>query len=98
MNGRTETTEGHDVKMVLHYYSRALFIDSLVPSLKAATDAKEEARVMSVLDSLRGDYKKVLWDDLELKKSFTLGNAAQHCMAFTDVAVQVRSCALPAMM
>ncbi|KAF9493869.1 NAD(P)-binding protein [Pleurotus eryngii] len=88
MNGRTETTEGHDVKMVLHYYTRALFIDSLVPNLKAATDAKEDARVMSVLDSLRGDYKKVLWDDLELKKTFTLGNAAQHCMAFTDVAVQ----------
>ncbi|KAF4593556.1 hypothetical protein EYR40_008343 [Pleurotus pulmonarius] len=88
MNGRTETTEGHDVKMVLHYYSRALFIDSLVPNLKAAADAKEEARVMSVLDSLRGDYNKVLWDDMELKKSFTLGNAAQHCMAFTDVAVQ----------
>lgn len=89
MNGRTETTEGHDVKMVLHYYTRALFIDSLVPNLKAATDAKEDARVMSVLDSLRGDYKKVLWDDLDLKKSYTLGNAAQHCMAFTDVAVQV---------
>ncbi|KAG9224360.1 hypothetical protein CCMSSC00406_0007866 [Pleurotus cornucopiae] len=27
--GRTETCEGHDVKMVLHYYSRMLFVDAL---------------------------------------------------------------------
>ncbi|KAJ8496418.1 hypothetical protein ONZ45_g12457 [Pleurotus djamor] len=88
MNGRTETTEGHDVKMVLHYYSRMLFIQALAENLKAATDAGEDARVMTVLDSVRGDYTKMNWDDLELKKGFSLSAAASHCMAMSDVSVQ----------
>ncbi|KAL0954223.1 hypothetical protein HGRIS_005351 [Hohenbuehelia grisea] len=86
--GRTETTEGNDFKMTLHYYSRMLFAERLLPNLEAATASGSKAHVVSILDSLRGDHHKLNWDDLDLKTHFSLGNAAQHCMAMTDVSIQ----------
>lgn len=97
-NGRTETSEGHDVKMVLHYYSRMLFIDALLPNLQAAavgTGGEGNARVMSVLNSMEGDCRKLLWDDLDLKNSYTPGNAKVHSISMTDVALQVNICSYP---
>ncbi|KAJ8473383.1 hypothetical protein ONZ45_g16324 [Pleurotus djamor] len=87
MQGRTETSEGLDIKMSLHYYSRMLFIRTLLPNLLKAVESGEEARVMSVLDSVRGSLKKLNWDDLDLKKNYSLGSAAAHCITMTDVAV-----------
>lgn len=83
--GRTETREGNDVKMMLHYYSRMLVVQMLRKNLEAGN-----ARVMSVLDSLRGDSSKLVWEDLDLKTHYSLGRAANHCMAMNDIALQVR--------
>jgi len=82
MHGRTETSEGNDVKMMLHYYTRFLIIRDLLPRFSEST------KVMSVLDSKRGYKDKMDWDDLDLKKGFSLGAAAMHCMSMTDIAMQ----------
>ncbi|KAJ8514254.1 hypothetical protein ONZ45_g8181 [Pleurotus djamor] len=87
MQGRTETTEGVDIKMALHYYSRMFFIQTLLPNLLKAAEEGEDARVMTVLDSVRGDLKKLNFDDLDLKKKYTLSAVASHCISMTDVAV-----------
>lgn len=83
MAGRTETPEGIDRKMALHYYGRQLLIRELLPTLK------DDATVVVVLDGLRGaPPNKLNWDDLDLKKTFSLGNAANHCISMTDAMVQ----------
>jgi hypothetical protein len=43
---------------------------------------------MSVLDALRSNINNIDFDDLALKSHFSLGAAAQHCMAMNDVALQ----------
>lgn len=70
--GRTETDEGIDVKLSLHYYGRMALIQSLLPLLRASPSG----RVLSVFSAgVHGpyeDYKK----DPELKNNYTLSNAA----------------------
>jgi len=80
--GRTETPEGIDRKMALHYYGKQLLIRELLPTLK------EDAKVIIVLDGLTGNPSKLHWDDLDLKTHFSLGNAANHCVTMTDTMVQ----------
>lgn len=80
--GRTETPEGIDNKMALHYYGRQLLLRELTPVLK------DDARVIIVLDSVRGTPKKVLWEDMDLKKNYSLPKAADHCLAMNDAMVQ----------
>ncbi|PNP77081.1 hypothetical protein FNYG_09694 [Fusarium nygamai] len=80
--GRTETSEGIDRKMALHYYGRQLLIRELLPSLT------DDAKVLIVLDSTRGSPDKLNWDDLDLKNNFSLGNAATHCLSMTDAMIQ----------
>ena len=80
--GRTETPEGIDNKMALHYYGRQLLIRELTPALK------DDAKVLIVLDSKAGDPSKLNWEDLDLKKTFSLANAASHCMSMNDAMVQ----------
>ncbi|CAK7231270.1 hypothetical protein SBRCBS47491_007874 [Sporothrix bragantina] len=81
--GRTETSEGIDRKMALHYYGRQLLIRELLPVLK------DDAKVVIVLDGVRGGPPaKLNWDDLDLKTHYSLGNAANHCISMTDAMVQ----------
>lgn len=80
--GRTETPEGIDRKMALHYYGRQLLIRELLPSLT------DDAKVLIVLDSTGGSPDKLNWDDLDLKNNFSLGNAAAHCLSMTDAMIQ----------
>jgi NAD(P)-dependent dehydrogenase (short-subunit alcohol dehydrogenase family) len=82
MAGRNETSEGIDYKMALHYYSRMLLIRELGHVLKP------DAKVVTVLDSLRGNPADVVWDDLSAKKEWSLARCAKHCMAFTDAMMQ----------
>lgn len=79
--GRTETPEGLDNKMALHYYSRFLLVRELDSLLK------EDAKIVTVLDSLRGSPNDVNWNDLDVK-TWSLGACAKHCMAFTDAMIQ----------
>lgn len=80
--GRTETPEGIDTKMALHYYGRQLLIRELLPVLR------DDAKVVVVLDSLYGSPSKLNWDDLDLKTTFSVGNAANHCISMNDAMVQ----------
>ena len=80
--GRTETPEGIDGKMALHYYGRQLFIRELLPALR------EDAKVITVLDAKLGSPDKLLWEDLDLKNNFSLGRAASHCITLNDAMVQ----------
>ncbi|RYP82955.1 hypothetical protein DL770_005468 [Monosporascus sp. CRB-9-2] len=80
--GRTEAPEGIGRKMALHYYGRQLLICELLPTLK------EDAKVIIVFDGAFGSPTKLNWEDLDLKTHFSLGKAADHCMAMNDAMVQ----------
>ncbi|KAL2203772.1 hypothetical protein CC79DRAFT_1371801 [Sarocladium strictum] len=82
MAGRTETSEGIDRKMALHYYGKQLLIRELLPALK------DDAKVVIVYDSKIGNPHKLIWDDLDLKTHFSLGNAANNCMVMNDIMIQ----------
>lgn len=75
--GRTPTTEGIDVKMALHYYSRMQLITSLAPALS------DGARVMSVLSG--GVHKPYVHDDLALVTNYSLVNAANAAGFYNDL-------------
>ncbi|KAF5000258.1 hypothetical protein FGRMN_1890 [Fusarium graminum] len=80
--GRTDTSEGIDKKMALHYYGRQLLIRELSPFMTSNT------KVLVVLDSLNGNPEKLNWNDLDLKNTFSLTNAAAHCTVMNDAMVQ----------
>lgn len=81
---RTETPEGIDRKMALHYYGKQLLIRELLPLLTAS------ARVVTVYDGWLGSPDKLLWDDLDLKRpgNYGLASAANHAVSMTDSMVQ----------
>jgi len=87
--GRTETKEGNDRKLMLHYYARMGFVNGLQDKLHAGS------RVLSVLDSTRGNPSKLVWDDLDLKTHYSSGNAMTHAVTMTDVAFEVCHSHLP---
>ncbi|KAF9002961.1 hypothetical protein BDQ17DRAFT_1242511 [Cyathus striatus] len=63
----TRTSEGLDKTAAVHYYGRWTFIHGLLPSLRAARDAKEEAKVMPVYgpgESGGGADTMVTYNDL----------------------------------
>jgi len=65
--GTSETEEGIDMQLALRYYSRWRFINGLLPLLRNARDAGEDARVMSVLAA--GHSWSIDVDDLAIKRS-----------------------------
>ncbi|EJU04842.1 NADP-binding protein [Dacryopinax primogenitus] len=85
MKGRTETTEGIDRKLALHLYGRWKFVFELMPLLDRAKGMGEEARVVTVLSA--GGNGKVIWDDLDLKKNYSLVTAKNHATTGNDIMV-----------
>ncbi|KAJ7055820.1 hypothetical protein C8F01DRAFT_446878, partial [Mycena amicta] len=83
LGGRIETEEGLDLKMALTYYARSALVNGLLPALRAARDAGEEASVLSVLGA--GHGHKVDLSDLGLVKGFTGINAMDACATYTDL-------------
>jgi NAD(P)-dependent dehydrogenase (short-subunit alcohol dehydrogenase family) len=83
--GRDETSEGIDKKMALHYYGRVLFIKKLGETLRK-TALVEDVRVLSVLSGGRHSAYDNL-DDLALKKSCGLQNAANAAGFYNDLAL-----------
>eukprot|EP00455_Lapot_gusevi_P047550 TRINITY_DN643_c0_g1_i15.p1 TRINITY_DN643_c0_g1~~TRINITY_DN643_c0_g1_i15.p1 ORF type:complete len:335 (-),score=79.68 TRINITY_DN643_c0_g1_i15:8-955(-) len=91
IQGRTETSEGLDQKLSLHYYSRMAFIQSLLPLLKAS----EDPRVLSVLSAgVHSEYTGYQ-SDPELQSSYSLVNAAHAAGMYNDLAVDAWSRAEP---
>ncbi|KAJ3032460.1 hypothetical protein HK097_005243 [Rhizophlyctis rosea] len=86
MAGRTETEEGIDRKLAVHYYGRARLILELLPLLEETAKKGEDVRVMTVLAAGKGG--KVNWNDKDLKTSFSLKAAADHASTFSDLLVQ----------
>ncbi|KAJ6261459.1 hypothetical protein Dda_4129 [Drechslerella dactyloides] len=81
LEGRVETTEGIDTKLALNYFSRARFIQNLLPALTAAASNSNNpigARVISVLSA--GHEGPINFSDFELKKTFSLRNAGVHAV------------------
>jgi len=86
MQGRTETKEGIDVQLAIHYYGRWLLIKELVPTLESTADAGGEARVMTLLAAARGAPAPA--DDLDLKKNYGIKAAADVAPFHNDLMVE----------
>ena len=87
LSGRDETTEGIDKKLAVHYYTRWKFIRDLLPSLEKAKEDGEEGAVMSVMAASSGG--KIEMDDLGLKKTYSLANAALAAPTYNDLMMEV---------
>jgi NAD(P)-dependent dehydrogenase (short-subunit alcohol dehydrogenase family) len=84
MDGRNETKEGIDRKMALHYYGRIMFVNALAPVL-TKTALTEDVRVASILSG--GVHSPIAnLDDLALKRTFSIVNAANACGFYNDLA------------
>jgi NAD(P)-dependent dehydrogenase (short-subunit alcohol dehydrogenase family) len=84
LDGRAETPEGIDRKLALHYYGRILFARLLLPQLQM--EGKGDSAVLSVLSAgVHSAYTN--FDDLELKKNFSLKNAADAAGFYNDLAL-----------
>ncbi|KAF1784734.1 NAD(P)-binding domain [Phytophthora cactorum] len=84
LNGRTETSEGLDVKMATHYYGRFMLIRDLLGRLICPG-----VRVLNVLGGGQGGYVDV--DDLYLKRTYSLRRCAQATMQYSYVCRQTMS-------
>jgi hypothetical protein len=92
MAGRTETAEGIDNKLALHYYGRVLFLRQLGDRLKQTALLKEDHDVR-VLNILSGGVHSAYKDptDLDLKKNYSLANAANAAGFYNDLAMDALS-------
>jgi NAD(P)-dependent dehydrogenase (short-subunit alcohol dehydrogenase family) len=79
---RSETTEGIDKKLALHYYGRMQMINSLIPVLDDNGEDKD-VRVLSVLSA--GIHSAYINDDIELKNNFSIANAANAGGFYNDI-------------
>ncbi|KAF8999680.1 hypothetical protein BDQ17DRAFT_1246308 [Cyathus striatus] len=85
-NGYDETADGIDKKLAVHYYGRWKFIHDLLPALKKANEAGEDAKVMSVLGAGHGGKPDL--DDLTLKKSYSTSRAASVGCGYNDLMME----------
>ena len=85
MEGRNETMEGIDNKLALHYYGRVMFVKQLNDVMRE-TSKQNDVRVLSVLSGgIHSPYTKL--DDLDLKKNYSLANAANAAGFYNDLAM-----------
>lgn len=83
----THYSEGIDVKLAVHYFSRMALTDALLPALRNG----RSPRVLSVLSggvhSVYEGYKT----DFELKTSYSLKNAADAAGFYNDLCLDAFS-------
>lgn len=87
--GRDETEEGIDKMLALRYYSRWKFIYELMPLLRKAKDAGEDARVMSVHGSGFFKPKPTDLSDLAMKKNYSGPRAILRSAVYNDYMAEV---------
>ncbi|KAK0211343.1 hypothetical protein DFS33DRAFT_1298976 [Desarmillaria ectypa] len=85
-SGRQETEEGIDKLLGLRYYSRFKFTYELLPLLRNAKDAGEDAQVMSILASGMGRAIDV--SDLGMKHSYRAYKATMVSGSYNDIMVE----------
>ena len=87
LQGRTETAEGVDQKLALHYFGRVAFILNFLPLLRLAPSP----RVLSVLSAgVHGAYAHVA-DDPELREHYSLKAAADAAGLYNDLELDTLS-------
>jgi NAD(P)-dependent dehydrogenase (short-subunit alcohol dehydrogenase family) len=86
-SGREETEEGIDKKMASRYYSRWAIINGLLPSLRKAKEAGEDASVLSILGAGMGP--EVDLEDLGLKKGYSGWKAMTQTIGYNDLMIAV---------
>lgn len=87
IRGFQPTEEGIDVKMALRYYARFTFLNDLLPLLRNAKEAGEDAKTMSILAA--GFNQPADLDDLGVKKNFAWLKAMTASGTYNDLMVQV---------
>jgi hypothetical protein len=85
MDGRTETSEGIDIKMSLNYYGRVMVIKEMSELLQKTAATNEDVRVLTVLSpGIHSPYTNL--DDIGLKQHFSLANCANATCFYNDLA------------
>jgi len=85
IQGFTPTSEANDEKLTLHYWSRAAFANCLLPSLRSSTNMSGGPVVLSILSGgVHSPYSKYK-EDPELKKSYSIANAANIAGYYNDL-------------
>jgi NAD(P)-dependent dehydrogenase (short-subunit alcohol dehydrogenase family) len=85
IQGLTETSEGIDEKLALHYYGRFAYITFLLPLLRKST---HHPKVLSVLSGgVHTPYAEYASDPM-LKKNYSISNAANAAGFYNDLAVE----------
>lgn len=69
-NGRETNADGLDTSVSLRYYGRVRFAQNLLPYMQ------KDARVVAILAG--GQEAKIIEDDLDLEKNYSVGNAMGH--------------------
>jgi len=86
MQGRTETSEGLDQKLAVHYFGRMAVIDGLLPVLeKTAAEEGADVRVLSVLSGGMHSSYALYKEDPELKQNYTVKNAADAAGFYNNI-------------
>lgn len=83
---RNETEEGLDVSMAVRFYGRFKFFHELLPLVKKAKEAGEDAKLMTICAAARG--ATIDFEDLDAKK-FSFMKSSAHVATFNDVMVKV---------
>ncbi|CCM05842.1 uncharacterized protein FIBRA_08078 [Fibroporia radiculosa] len=86
LRGRDETPEGIDKKLALHYYARWKFTQDLIPLLRKAKEAGEDAKAMTILAA--GVSGKIDFDDLALRKHYSVSAAAKAAPIYNDLMIE----------
>ena len=91
IQGRTETPEGIDQKLALHYFGRIMFIRELLPLLRASGNSEESSKVLTVLSAGVHQPYTDFRDDFDLSKHYSIVNAANIAGFYNDLAVDALS-------
>jgi hypothetical protein len=81
-DGRSETEEGIDRKLALHYYGRQLIVRELAGVLTP------DAKIMFILNGMEGSPSHINWDDLDLKSTYSMRSAAKQSATMLDIIIQ----------
>jgi len=85
--GRTETPEGIDQKLAIHYYSRVAATLNLLPLMEKTASEGGDTRVLSVLSAGMHSPYAGYRQDPELKTQYSLKNAADLAGFYNDLAL-----------
>lgn len=95
--GFTPTPEGLDHKLCIHYFSRVNIINSLLPLLKFTSASGGDVRVLSILSAGVHSPYLAYEEDFELKKNYSMKNAADSAGFYNDLGLDALARANPEM-